>query len=142
MQTLVQVVCSKGKSLRDVITNDAKLYKFGLEIYKKQQPGRQHGWAKIKSNEPDRQGALNIEWDSDTNILLCRVINRGAGDPIASSGTSLTISFNGTGDVSRPSTSFPGRGTVACYGAALYCTHRATTIYDINAPSKLAGTST
>jgi hypothetical protein len=81
MQTLVQVVCSKGKSLRDVIVNDPKLSEFGLITQKKQQPGRQHGWAKIRSTEPSRHGALNIEWDADTNILLCRVVNRGAGRP-------------------------------------------------------------
>ena len=81
MQTLVQVVCSKGKSLRDVIVNDSKLQDFGLVTQKKQQPGRRHGWAKIRSTDSDRQGALNIEWDADTSILLCRVVNRGAGRP-------------------------------------------------------------
>ena len=81
MQTIVQVVCSKGESLRDVIVNDAKLSNFGLVIQKKQQPGRRHGWAKIRSSEPDRRGALNVEWDADTRILLCRVVNRGAGRP-------------------------------------------------------------
>ena len=81
MQTLVQVVCSKGKSLRDVIVNDTKLSDFSLVTQKKQQPGRRHGWAKIRSSEPDRRGALNIEWDADTSILLCRVVNRGAGRP-------------------------------------------------------------
>jgi hypothetical protein len=50
MQTLVQVVCSKGKSLRDVIVNDPKLPEFGLVTQKKQQPSRQHGWAKIRSS--------------------------------------------------------------------------------------------
>ena len=81
MQTLIQVVCSRGKSLRDVITNDKRLSDFGLETHKKQQPGRRHGWAKIRSSESDRQGALNIEWHGDTNILLCRVVNRGSGRP-------------------------------------------------------------
>ena len=81
MQTLVQVVCSKGKSLRDTIVNDSKLADFGLETKKQRQPGRQHGWAKIRSTEADRQGALNIEWDASTSILLCRVVNRGAGRP-------------------------------------------------------------
>ncbi len=37
----------------------------------KQKPGRQMGWAKIHSTRPDRRGALNVEWDSDTRILLC-----------------------------------------------------------------------
>ena len=81
MQTLVQVICSKGKSLRDSIVNDPKLSAFGLAVSKKQQPGRPHGWAKVHSTEAGRRGALNLEWDGDTSILLCRVINRGAGRP-------------------------------------------------------------
>ena len=81
MQTLIQVVCSRGNSLRDAIVNDAQLSKFGLVTQKKQQPGRSRGWAKVHSNADGRQGALNIEWDADTNILLCRVVNRGAGRP-------------------------------------------------------------
>lgn len=82
MQTLVQVVCTKGKSLRDFIVNDeAKLAQFGLEIQRKQQPGRPHGWAKIRSSETDPKGALNIEWDGGTSILSCRVVNKGAGKP-------------------------------------------------------------
>jgi len=97
MQTLVQVVCSKGKSLRDAIVNDAKLSQFGLVTQKKQQPGRRHGWAKIHSSETDRHGALNIEWDADTNILLCRVVNRGAGR-IGSLAISLTIFSRGFGE--------------------------------------------
>lgn len=81
MQTLVQVVCTRGTSLRDRITKDKKLADFGLTTTKARQPGRQHGWAKLRSTEPDRFGALNIEWDGDAGILLCRVVNRGAGRP-------------------------------------------------------------
>ena len=81
MQTILQVVCSKGTSLRDVIVKDEKLEDFGLVMQKKKQPGRPHGWAKIRSNEPGRQGALNIEWDAATSILVCRIVNRGAGRP-------------------------------------------------------------
>jgi hypothetical protein len=81
MQTLVQVICSKGTSLRDSIVNDPRLSEFALVIHKKQQPGRRHGWAKIHSTEGRRRGALNIEWDADTSILVCRVVNRGAGRP-------------------------------------------------------------
>jgi len=81
MQTIVQVICSKGRSLRDSIVNDSKLSDFGLSVREKLKHGRQQGWAKIHSVHSDRQGALNIEWNSDTRILLCRVVNRGAGRP-------------------------------------------------------------
>jgi hypothetical protein len=81
MQTLVQVICTRGPSLRDAIVNDSRLWKYDLEIQKKHQPGRQHGWAKVHSIKRDRKGALNLEWDSNTSILLCRIVNRGAGRP-------------------------------------------------------------
>jgi hypothetical protein len=81
MQTLLQVICSKGTSLRDAIINDKRLGEFGFVTQKKLQPGRPHGWAKLRSNQQGRLGALNIEWDADTSILLCRVVNRGTGRP-------------------------------------------------------------
>jgi hypothetical protein len=81
MQTIVQVVCSRGKSLRDLIVNDSKLSRFKLAVYKKQQPGRPRGWAKVYGTAPERHGALNVQWHADTRIMVCRVINRGAGRP-------------------------------------------------------------
>ena len=82
MQAIVQVICSKGPSLRESITNDDKrLDVFGLKVSGKLKSGRQKGWAKVHSTWPDRWGALNIEWDSDARILLCRVINRRKGSP-------------------------------------------------------------
>jgi hypothetical protein len=82
MQAIVQVISSKGPSLRESIVNDTRrLDEFGLKVSGKLKPGRQMGWAKIHNTLPDRHGALNIEWDSDTRILLCRVINRGNRTP-------------------------------------------------------------
>lgn len=81
MQTLVQVVCTKGPSLRHKIANDSRLDDFGLKTPKKQQPGRAHGWLKVHSTESDRRGALNIQWHGSASILLCRVVNKGAGRP-------------------------------------------------------------
>lgn len=79
MQTVVQVICSRGRSLRDAIVNDSRLERYDLVLQKKQQPGRAHGWAKIRGR--NSAGALNLEWDANTRILVCRVINRGAGRP-------------------------------------------------------------
>jgi hypothetical protein len=28
-----------------------------------------------------RRGAVNIEWDADTKVLICRVVTRGRGKP-------------------------------------------------------------
>jgi hypothetical protein len=81
MQTLVQVVCSKGPSLREAIASDRQLAKRGLALKEHHRPGRQHGWAKVHSTLDGRRGAINIEWDGDTNILLCRIVTRGGNKP-------------------------------------------------------------
>jgi hypothetical protein len=82
VQAIVQVICSKGPSLRESIVNDdSRLDVFGPKVSGKLKSGRQKGWAKIHSTRPDRWGALNVEWDSDARILLCRVVNRKKGSP-------------------------------------------------------------
>ncbi|MES2124943.1 MAG: hypothetical protein V4503_09700 [Gemmatimonadota bacterium] len=81
MQTLVQVICTRGRSLRDAIVNDPRLAAYQLDVAAKLRPGRSQGWAKLHSTIRNRRGALNLEWDGDTAILLCRVVNRGAARP-------------------------------------------------------------
>ena len=81
MQTLVQVICSPGTSLRDAIANDAKLYGYGFEIVRERKAGRSPGWTKLRSWVKGRCGSLNIQWSSATKILTCRVINKGSGKP-------------------------------------------------------------
>jgi len=81
MQTLVQVVCSEKKSLRDVIAHDEKLWKYNFYVEAKQKPGRSPGWAKIHSINSNIRGAINISWQSRVNILTCRVITKGTGKP-------------------------------------------------------------
>jgi hypothetical protein len=81
MQVLVQVVCTKGPSLRHVIVNDRGLEDAELVVSEHKKSGRSHGWAKIHSSSVGRYGALNIAWDAATNVLLCRVVTRGRGKP-------------------------------------------------------------
>lgn len=81
MQTLVEVYCKRGTSLREAIANDSRLAKHGLEVLREHQPGRAPGWAKLRGTEPDRQGTINVEWDAGTHVLRCRVVNRGRGKP-------------------------------------------------------------
>jgi hypothetical protein len=81
MQTILQVVCSRGKSVREQIVNDPRLDNFWLRVQKEKQPGRSHGWAKIVSTRPEGRGALNMVWEANSGILLCRVVNRGGGRP-------------------------------------------------------------
>jgi len=81
MQTLIQVVCSEKKSLRDVIAHDEKLWKYNFFIEAKQKPGRSPGWAKIHSLDSDVRGVINLSWQGRINILNCRVITKGTGKP-------------------------------------------------------------
>jgi hypothetical protein len=83
MQTLIQVVCSERKSLREIIAHDEKLKKYKLHIEAMQKPGRSPGWAKIHSADTKVKGAINITWQSRVKILTCRVITKGTGKPAA-----------------------------------------------------------
>lgn len=81
MQVLIQVICSKGPSLRDAIVKDSKIENHLLTVVSSKRQNRSHGWTKVHSTEPDRRGAINLEWDSDTKVLICRVVTRGKGKP-------------------------------------------------------------
>lgn len=81
MVTIVQVICRKGPSLRDAIANDPHLDDYDLIVLRQMQPGRSPGWTKINSTDHSRQGTINLEWSGATNILTCRVVNKGAGKP-------------------------------------------------------------
>jgi hypothetical protein len=82
MQILIQTVCSRGRSLREAIARDARrLEGHHLQVLQQKRPGRQHGWAKLRSTLPGRHGAINLEWDAGTQVLLSRVVTRGNGRP-------------------------------------------------------------
>ena len=81
MQVLVQVVCKRGPSMRDAVANSPQLKNHNLQVIEKKRPGRSRGWTKVRSTEPRRHGAINVEWDADTNILVSRVITKGRGKP-------------------------------------------------------------
>ena len=82
MQILIQTLCSKGRSLREAIANDERhLQAHQLQVLQQKRPGRQHGWAKLRSTLPGRHGAINLEWDAGTHVLLSRVVTRGKGRP-------------------------------------------------------------
>jgi hypothetical protein len=79
MQTVVQVVCTRGPSLREAIVKDRRIQRHDLEVAWQKQPGRRHGWAKIHST--GNRGAMNVAWDANTNILVCRVVTKGGNRP-------------------------------------------------------------
>ena len=81
MQTLVQVTCSKGRSLRDAIVKDPRLGDYNLAVRRTRKPGRSHGWAELHSVDPNRRGALKIQWNPAASVLFCRVVNRRGGTP-------------------------------------------------------------
>ena len=81
MQTIVQVICSGRASLREAIVNDKKLEDYGMKVSSQKTPGRNPGWAKIHSTDDDVPGAINLSWDSNANILSCRIIAKSANKP-------------------------------------------------------------
>lgn len=81
MQILIQVICRKGPSLREKVVKDARLSRHSLKVTEERRSDRPRGWAKIHSTEPDRRGAINVQWLADTNILLARIVTRSGNKP-------------------------------------------------------------
>jgi hypothetical protein len=81
VQTLVQVVCTPGLSVRDAIANDPKLHTHDFEIVLERKAGRAPGWTKLRSRAQSRRGSINIQWNAATKVLSCRVVNKGPGKP-------------------------------------------------------------
>ena len=81
MQTIVQVVCTPGRSVRDAIARHRRIGEHGLVVSAQKNPERAHGWTKLHSNRPGVRGAINVQWNADARILLARVITRGKGEP-------------------------------------------------------------
>jgi hypothetical protein len=79
MQILIQVMCRRGKSLREAIAGDSRLERHGLQVTRQMQPGRAPGWLKLHSTQ--ERGAVNIEWDAQSAVLSARVITRGTRKP-------------------------------------------------------------
>ena len=81
MQTLVQVNCTPGASLRDAIANDRKLDAHWFEVSLERKAGRSPGWTKLRSRAPGRRGSINIQWNGATRVLSCPTVNKGPGKP-------------------------------------------------------------
>ncbi|HEX8010799.1 MAG TPA: hypothetical protein VF814_07695 [Casimicrobiaceae bacterium] len=81
MQTLVQVVCTPGLSMRDAIADDPKLDRHHFEIVLERKAGRFPGWTKLRSRAGGRRGSINMQWNAATRVLSCRVVNKGSGKP-------------------------------------------------------------
>jgi hypothetical protein len=81
MQTLIQVICTSGPSLREKIAKDPRIDAFLLRVSESRRSDRARGWAKVHSTERDRPGAINLQWLANTNILLARVVTRRGNKP-------------------------------------------------------------
>jgi hypothetical protein len=80
MQILIQVLCTRGSSIRQAIADDPRIERFGLQVTKEAQPGRAPGWLKLHATD-DTRGALNVEWDAQSSVLSARVVTRGSRRP-------------------------------------------------------------
>lgn len=75
MQTVIQVLCKGGPSLRKVIESEARLEDYGLRLVQKKRRRRPRGWAKAKSAY-GMLGAINFDWSAASRTLTCRVVTR------------------------------------------------------------------
>jgi hypothetical protein len=81
LQTVIQVICSNGESLREKIVKDKRLEDYSLLVSKQRSVGRNPGWSKIYSNEYGTPGALNLTWHKESMMLMGRVITKGSSRP-------------------------------------------------------------
>jgi len=77
MQVIIQVACSGGRSMRDLIAHDPKLDDYGLILSETKRSTRPRGWTKLHgSYREGLPGAINVQWDAASRVLLCRVITK------------------------------------------------------------------
>jgi hypothetical protein len=76
MQTVIQVLCTGGASLRQRIANDRdRLEEFELKLGPEKKLDRNPGWTKM-NGRGNVLGGVNMSWDAATRTLTCRVVNR------------------------------------------------------------------
>jgi hypothetical protein len=80
MQVQLQAFSRKTESLRKAITDDLENYSHEvLFVKEKLNPERKSGWSKVQGK--NLPGALNIEWDASSHMLLVRAVTRGGNTP-------------------------------------------------------------
>ena len=87
MQTIIQVISTGPKSLRDAIVNDKHLERYDIVVSEQKRQTRPKGWAKL--HMPGAAGAINLEWHGASQTLICRVVTRG-GEPQTITGAFTT----------------------------------------------------
>ena len=81
MQVNILVQCAGGPSLREKINKDDRLEEFGLTVKNQKKIGRRNGWSKLHSHPHDKYGSLNLHWDPNSSVLICRSITKGRNSP-------------------------------------------------------------
>lgn len=81
MQSIIQVTCYRGGSLREAIANDKRLERHNLAVSRQKTSGRNPGWAKVHSTNPQVHGAINLGWDPATKTLMARIVTKGKSTP-------------------------------------------------------------
>ena len=79
-QMVIQVLTTRSRSLRDTITRDQKLRDYRLKVAQHKKGTRNPGWSKLRSTE-GAHGAINMRWEANLRMLLCRVITKAGGTP-------------------------------------------------------------
>ena len=80
MKTVIQVLCKRGPSLREAISSDTHLEYQYLKLVRGKKQGRSPGWAKVHSNR-GCAGAINIDWNSTSQTLMCWVVTKKGNKP-------------------------------------------------------------
>lgn len=84
MQILIQVVTTTDRtSLRTEISKAGRVEAFGLRVAYTRKSGRKNGWAKIKSADKAKLGAINVRWNASLALLMCVVTTRADSMPSA-----------------------------------------------------------
>jgi hypothetical protein len=77
MQVVIHVMSSGPRSLRDAIVSAPHaLEEDGLSVIHEKRQTRSRGWAKIKCSDSSVGGALNLEWNAATKVLVVRSVIR------------------------------------------------------------------
>ena len=75
-QIVIQVLTTQTRSLRDAIVRDEHLEDYKLKVSQQRKATRSHGWSKLHSTG-GQHGAINIQWEGSSRMLICRVVTRG-----------------------------------------------------------------
>jgi hypothetical protein len=75
MQILIQVLCTKGSSIRQAIADDPRIERFALQVTKEAQPGA-HRWLKLHAT--DETAARSTSSGTHSRRCSARASSRAA----------------------------------------------------------------